>query len=636
MKNSYWTFPKILGSCFLGTLLIITPAIAETKIKTGVDINKNINKTVQTQKPELRKTSIEDQENIKLQGNIAITSDSKLITLSLRDTDIRQVLRMLADKAGLNIIIHDSVGASGKKVTLDLANVTVNKAFEYVMTVNNLVYWMDNDTLIVATKADASRLGLNNQQIKTIDVKYENASKIATFLNKNIFSLNQPNITTGNIAFTNPSKNQIIITGTQNDIDLAEKVVKQFDKPQSNTLFNVNHMTAGQMAGLICKNVFETASLPTSGIPNGEGGGKLACSGNDILSSGGSSSSSGGSSSTSSWGGSSYNSEGFVVMYYPDNGKVVIKGGTSEQLCLARDFIKENDIKQPQVYLELSIIQLSETGSRELSSTWAYYKDKVALNGGYAEMAANGTWSGVSGTPNNVTGLTYYALDPTNTDSGWAKLTDGTIPGGIALSGNANPYNYSNYFNKTYPKTLLNALRFLISQSKGRVLANPRLIAKNNVESKINITDDFVTKTTTTIQTTTTGTVSTTNFETTPLGIVITFKPTITPDGYVYLDLKPDYSVAGPTVTGNNSTFTLKSDRSLDLKGVRIKDGETLVIGGLIQEQESKSIKKIPVLGDLPVLGSAFRSTTNTKAKNELVITVTPRIVNDNADEKNI
>ena len=72
--------------------------------------------------------------------------------------------------------------------------------------------------------------------------------------------------------------------------------------------------------------------------------------------------------------------------------------------------------------------------------------------------------------------------------------------------------------------------------------------------------------------------------------------------------------------------------RSLSLKGVRIKDGETLVIGGLIQESETKSVSKIPLLGDLPVVGMFFRSTSTSKAKEEMVIMLTPQILVDTED----
>ena len=74
------------------------------------------------------------------------------------------------------------------------------------------------------------------------------------------------------------------------------------------------------------------------------------------------------------------------------------------------------------------------------------------------------------------------------------------------------------------------------------------------------------------------------------------------------------------------------SHRNLDLKNVRIKDGETLVIAGMIQEKESKTINKIPVLGDLPLVGALFRSTISSKSKSEMVIMITPKIITDTED----
>jgi type IV pilus assembly protein PilQ len=78
--------------------------------------------------------------------------------------------------------------------------------------------------------------------------------------------------------------------------------------------------------------------------------------------------------------------------------------------------------------------------------------------------------------------------------------------------------------------------------------------------------------------------------------------------------------------------MTLTSQRELDIKDVVVKDGETLVLGGLIQEYETKSQKKYPILGDLPVFGALFRSSTRDKQKTELIIMITPKIIKD--DEK--
>ena len=118
-------------------------------------------------------------------------------------------------------------------------------------------------------------------------------------------------------------------------------------------------------------------------------------------------------------------------------------------------------------------------------------------------------------------------------------------------------------------------------------------------------------------------------------GIKIALTPFISPDGYVTMNIKPEYAVeAGqvlaPGASGQNELqATLLSRRNLDLKNLRVKDGETLVIGGLIQEADQKSVQKIPVLGDLPLVGAAFRSTRTAKSKTELVLMITPRILVD-------
>jgi type IV pilus assembly protein PilQ len=120
------------------------------------------------------------------------------------------------------------------------------------------------------------------------------------------------------------------------------------------------------------------------------------------------------------------------------------------------------------------------------------------------------------------------------------------------------------------------------------------------------------------------------------LGIKVTLTPFISPEGYVTMNIAPEYSTVAnevrtqSEVTGQTDlAATLLSRRDLNLKNVRIKDGETLIIGGLIQENEQKVVTKIPFFGDIPVIGTIFRSTSTTKAKSELVIMITPKILND-------
>ena len=183
-------------------------------------------------------------------------------------------------------------------------------------------------------------------------------------------------------------------------------------------------------------------------------------------------------------------------------------------------------------------------------------------------------------------------------------------------------------------------MNYLIENGKGRMLANPKILITNGQESVIDLTEDYVEKVTSEFLSSSGSTYSTGAVQKTyqigdDKGIKVSLVPFISPDGYVTMNIRPEYATeAGKEYSTNQDgtkdiAATLLNRRNLDLKNVRIKDGETLVIGGLIREIESKIVQKIPVLGDLPVVGGAFRSTTTGKAKTELVIMITPKIIKD-------
>ena len=185
-------------------------------------------------------------------------------------------------------------------------------------------------------------------------------------------------------------------------------------------------------------------------------------------------------------------------------------------------------------------------------------------------------------------------------------------------------------------------MNYLIENRKARVLANPKILITNGQESLIDLTQDYVEKVTAEYLTSTatggagTGTAQKNYTIGEDLGIKVALTPFISPEGYVTLNIKPEYSTVAEQIYSQGEVMgvldlaaTLLSRRNLDLKNIRIKDGETLVLGGMIQETEQKTVTKIPVLGDLPLIGAAFRSTSTKKAKSELVIMITPKIIND-------
>ena len=188
-------------------------------------------------------------------------------------------------------------------------------------------------------------------------------------------------------------------------------------------------------------------------------------------------------------------------------------------------------------------------------------------------------------------------------------------------------------------------LKYLVNNQKGRVLTNPKIMVTNGQKSIIDLTSDYV-KTTSTEMNTNSATDTPIVTRTYELGndegLKIEMIPFISQDGYVSLNMVPEFSTIKSQMKTKDEygeeviSATMLQRRNLKLNNLRIKDGETLVIAGLIKESEKQNVTKVPVLGDLPLVGVFFRSTSNAKSKEELVIMITPHIVYSEDQAKEI
>ncbi len=570
-----------------------------------------------SQKPVIRGNK-NKEEVLKLKADISITKSREPISLSLRNSDVTQVLRMFADKAGMNIIFDQGVGGN---VTMDLVDVPLNSAFDLVLEVTGLNYTIDDNTLVISKAGSASNIG--KQEMTVIPIKYVDATAIATFLNKNIYNMKKPGISGVEIAVTNPSTNELLIFGSKNDVSIARKVVEKFDKKPQITSFKVNHTTPSEMASMICDLLLPTTGATGSGATGGAAG----------IMTGAAADSSGAGSGLTLGGAtiacslhnkveasdlSSLPIQALAVSYYTELGEISILGGSQTQLDMIKEFVELNDKKQPQAYLELSIIELSETGSKTLDNAWQIWSKFFSAN------FANGTTSTNGNHPTFLSGSRYPVYSEDN---------DGTI---------------DHYVNKYKgPFVLTYTIRYILENRKGRTVANPRILITNGKTSTIDLTSDYVKSVTSqVVQGSLNSTVAREYEVADDNGIKIEITPFISPDGYVTMDIKPEYSTIKEQIYTYVETeegqepvqdlaATLLQRRNLDLKSVRIKDGETLVIGGMIREEDTKQVNKVPVLGDIPYLGSLFRSSNTTKTKEEMIIMITPRIIVDNDEVKN-
>ncbi len=166
-------------------------------------------------------------------------------------------------------------------------------------------------------------------------------------------------------------------------------------------------------------------------------------------------------------------------------------------------------------------------------------------------------------------------------------------------------------------------------QTEGRleVLSRPSILVRDNQEATFTVGERVPTVQDINISSTGQITPSVTYEE---VGVILGVTPIINPDGFVNLDIEPEISAIGTSsvtvATGVTlPTFTQRKAET----SVTVKDGETIIIGGLITSQENSSDTKVPLAGDIPILGWAFRSTTRSTTKTELLIVLTPHVIRD-------
>lgn len=161
-------------------------------------------------------------------------------------------------------------------------------------------------------------------------------------------------------------------------------------------------------------------------------------------------------------------------------------------------------------------------------------------------------------------------------------------------------------------------INHLIEEKKGRLLASPRIAALDGQKAQILIGDKLAVESR---QVSNGSEITSVTYI--DVGIKLEVTPTVNDDGTITAYIKPEVSnKTDETKNGNPNIRTRQAETTL-----RVKDGETIVIGGLIQRQYTQDVFKTPLLGDLPIIGSLFRSTNKQKRETELVILITPKRV---------
>jgi type II secretory pathway component GspD/PulD (secretin) len=158
-------------------------------------------------------------------------------------------------------------------------------------------------------------------------------------------------------------------------------------------------------------------------------------------------------------------------------------------------------------------------------------------------------------------------------------------------------------------------LNALVQHGRAKILAEPRIATLNNREASLLVGSQYPVVTVNQQ----TGYPS---VQTIDVGVRLRLTPTIGADGEITAEMHPEYS----QIIGFNNSFPIVANRKVDAT-LRVRDGETIVLGGLFEEVDNETITRVPLLGNLPVLGTFFRNRQAAHSKDEVVFFITPRIL---------
>ncbi len=221
------------------------------------------------------------------------------------------------------------------------------------------------------------------------------------------------------------------------------------------------------------------------------------------------------------------------------------------------------------------------------------------------------------GTPDTVT----ITTDPTT-----GRQTSTYAAGTRATSTFGLPSLYQ------FPKRFLASLQAQVTSGNAKILTDPTLTVQEGQQALVNLTSEVYAGLKQ-VQTTA-GQNSQVIFTREPIireaGLTLSVKvDRIDDNGFISLSVAPTVSAPNGSVSTTDGEITLLSKRSLQSGAIRLRDGQTLILSGIIQDSDRTSVSKIPILGDIPLLGSLFRKTNRTNQRNEVIVLLTPQIMDD-------
>ena len=280
--------------------------------------------------------------------------------------------------------------------------------------------------------------------------------------------------------------------------------------------------------------------------------------------------------------------------------------GTDREAAEAQKLLHKLDAPMPQVSLEAKVVAIQTDAAKELGVTWEWSNAPQYPDFEEESRTVRRSVTAEDGTSYAITGTEPHYRLKRHAE----QFENGGVPGILQFGRGPEGLPYEWYYSAK--------LHALISDGKAKLLARPNVVTLPGHEAKINIGGDVPVPTVRT-----TDRETTTSYEYKQAGIILRCTPVVNDDGHV--TAKVHTEVSSPLYVEAMNAYRFQKREADTL--VRLADGETMVIGGLMGSEEARSLSKVPFLGDLPVLGAFFRNVRTSKTDTEIMIFLTAHIL---------
>lgn len=491
-------------------------------------------------------TGVPDSQQVAAGGN----GLDERVSLDLRNIEVADALRFLAQKGGINLAVSKNVSG---RVQLMLNDVPIRDILDIILITNNLAYEKYGDVYRIISDAEyKERFGRkfgDARQVRMFKLKYaipEQAFSVLEVLKSEIGRL-----------LVDPESGTVLVMDSPETIAKMEQALDTLEQRRTVKVYNLKYAKAVDIESRL-KARLDAKKVGTAAADE--------------------------------------RTNSIVVETLPDRIREI------------DDLVDSLDQKTKEVIIDAKVIRVTMTDDLNAEINWEGMFNRMTKYG--EAFIGNHPFS-----PVYRAGQTFIdnftTINPTTNPAAGSKsaLTErlflGRIDGEDAF------------------EVLINFLRTL---GDTKILSNPKIAVVNNQEAKIHVGEKqaYVTTTTTTGQTTTTTAEAVTFVD---VGIQLAVTPTINDDGYVTVKIKPEISSVVDfleTPSGNRIPII---DSSKAETQVMVKDGVSIILGGLRKEEKTENRKRVPFLGDIPIIGAPFNSTTKTSTRQELIVMITPRII---------